>query len=224
MELGTMLATAALMLSVAALLVVVGLGETQIVASGGRSYDLFGNRWFDVGLFIAGVGLLWGAIAIAAIGSQGKARREFPALEVEVIAGGFNPTTLLAGMTTSATWYSQLIGFRITNRELQRSVSLEVRLKCALSPGFGNEKELRMHPSWQQEPSPLGGSLSQLRTPIPVGPQSTLTGYMVFDFANVSPYLTDDRKLELVSRWFNLFAVRVGGGHAYSFCSCNRVD
>ena len=193
-----MLATAGLMLSVAALLVLIGLGESQIAASEAKTADLFGNWWFDVGLFFAAVGLLWGAAAVAAIGSQGRARREFAALEVEVIGGGFNPTTLPDGMTTTDTWYSQLVAFRITNRELTRSVHLVLRLKCALTPGFGDEAELRMPPTWQKEPFPLGGSLAQLRSPLPVGPQSTVTGFVVFDFANVSPYLTDDRTLELM--------------------------
>jgi hypothetical protein len=33
-----------------------------------------------------------------------------------------------------------------------------------------------------------------------------------------------DASAELVLRWFNSFAVRVCGGHAYSFCCFNRVD
>jgi hypothetical protein len=35
---------------------------------------------------------------------------------------------------------------------------------------------------------------------------------------------TGSNNLLLVSRWFNLFAVRVGGGYAYSYCCFNRVD
>jgi hypothetical protein len=195
----TMLATAGLMLSIAALLVLIGLGETQIIASEGRSADLFGNRWFDVGLVVAGVGMFWGMAAIASIGSQSKARREFPAVEIEIIAGGINPSTLPPGTRTTFEWYSQLIGVRITNRELRRSANLKVRLKCRLTPGFGAEKELRLSPRWQDENAGgLGGSLPQLRDPILLEPQSTIEGYMVFDFMNVSPHITDDRQLEFM--------------------------
>lgn len=207
-----MLATAGLMLSIAALLIVIGIGEVQIAAAAGGSGGLLGNVWFDCGLFLAGVGVLWGAAAIASIGSQGKARREFPALLIEVVAGsgpsfpaapleGLYPTTLPPGLTTTDTWYSQMIGFRITNRELTRSASLDVRLKCVLTPGWGNETELRMRPKWQEQGAGTGhlaGALTQLRPPILLEPQSTVEGFMVFDFANVSPHLTEHRKLELV--------------------------
>lgn len=209
----TMLATAGLMLSIAALLIVIGIGLTQIAAAENyRDVNLFANTWFDLGLFVAGIGMLWGAAAIASIGSQAKALREFPALLIEIIAGsgpslpapaleGLFPTRLPPGLTTTDTWYSQMIGVRITNRELTRSASLDVRLKCVLTPGWGNETELRMRPKWQDDGEPGGGGglgLTQLRPPIPLEPQSTVEGFMVFDFMNISPHLTDDRKLEVI--------------------------
>jgi hypothetical protein len=206
----TMLATAGLMLSIAALLILIGIGLTQIVAAENhRDLNLFANTWFDLGLFVAAIGMLWGAAAIASIGSQAKALREFPALEIEIIAGsgpalpapplaGLYPTLLPPGLTTTATWYSQMVGVRITNRELTRSVSLAVRLKCKLTPGFGNETEMRMPPKWQEDTHGIGGMLPQLRPPIALGPQSTIEGFMVFEFANASPHLMDDRKLELL--------------------------
>jgi hypothetical protein len=194
----TLLASAGLLLSVAALLIVIGIGEVQITAAAGGSGSLFANAWFDVGAVVAAIGILCGLAAIATIGSQSKALREFPALEIEIIAGGFNPTTLPEGMTTSSQWLSQLIGVRITNRELTRGASLAVRLRCVLTPGFGNETEIRMRSTWQDSNYVLGGSLDQLRSPVALEPQQTIEGFLVFDFANVSPHLTDDRKLELL--------------------------
>ena len=195
-----MLATVGLMLSIAALLIVVGLGQTQIVAAESKPTQLFQNLWFDAGLFVASVGALWGGAAIAAMGSQNRALREFPALEIEIIAGGLNPTTLDPGVTTTSQWLSELIGVRITNRELTRSVSLGVRLKCKLTPGFSDEPELRMPPKWQEKENTLGvgGMLPQLRPPIALEPQTTIEGFMMFDFVNVSPHLQDDRLLEFI--------------------------
>jgi hypothetical protein len=148
----TMLATAGLMLSIAALLIVVGIGVTQIAAAEKHlDVNLVANAWFDLGLFVAVIGMLWGAAAIASIGSQAKALREFPALQIAIIAGsgpafpapplaGLYPTTLRPGLTT----------------------------------------------------------LTQLRPPMALEPQSTIEGFVVFDFMNVSPHLTDDRKLEII--------------------------
>jgi hypothetical protein len=206
----TMLATAGLMLSIAALLIVIGIGSIQVAAAENhRDLSLFANAWFDLGLFMAVIGMLWGAAAIASIGSQAKALREFPALHIEIIAGsgpsfpaaplaGLYPTPLAPGVTTTDTWYSQMIGVRITNRELTRGMSLAVRLKCELTPGFGNETEMRMPPKWQEDTDMVGAMLPQLRPPIALGPQSTTEGFMVFEFANASPHLTADRELELL--------------------------
>jgi hypothetical protein len=206
----TMLSTAGLMLSIAALLIVIGIGVIQIAAAENhRDLNLFASAWFDLGLFVAGIGMLWGAAAIASIGSQAKALREFPSLEIEIIAGsgpafpapplaGLYPTLLAPGVTTAATWYSQMIGVRITNRELTRGVSLAVRLKCKLTTGFGNDTEMKMPPKWQDNAHDIATMLPQLRPPVALGPQSTTEGFMVLEFANASPHLTDDRKLELL--------------------------
>lgn len=206
-----MLATVGLMVSVAALLIVIGIGVTQIIAAENhRNLNLLSNIWFDLGCLVAGVGMLWGAITIASIGSQAKALKEFPALKIQIIAGsavalpapplaGIYPTHLPAGLTTPSPWYSQMIGVRITNCELTRSASLAVRLQCILTPGFGSETELSVPPTWQEDNAGgLGGNLVQLRGPIDLKPRTTVEGFMIFDFMNASPHLTDDRKLELV--------------------------
>jgi hypothetical protein len=197
---GTILATAGLLLSIAALLIVVGIGQVQIDLAArpdARPANLFSDGWFLAGAIVGIVGIGWGVAAIAAMASQSRALRAFPALKIELIGGGFNPQRLPHGVTTADPWFSQQVNLRITNREITRRADLDVRMRCRLTPGFGDERELRLPPAWQEDYL-LGGSLQQLRPPIALEPQTTTEGFVVFDFANVSPHLTEDRQLELV--------------------------
>jgi hypothetical protein len=188
-----MLATAGLMLSAAAILVLVGIGKAQIAASEAKHANLFGIWWFDLGLSLTGVGLLWGAVAVAAIASQGRAASEFPALTVEVRGGGCNSTTSPEGTSTSWTCYSESIALRITNHERRREVHLDVRMTWVPST---RKEPYRFPARWQSDwHDPIG---VQLRTPIAVISRGTVEGWLVFDYVNLSNELSDDRQLEIV--------------------------
>ena len=128
----TMLAVAALMLSIAALLVVIGIGETQIVASenaGNHTANLFANGWFDVGLLLAGLGIFIGTVAISANSSQAAALKEFPDLAITVLARGAVDTeepgeAPLGGHSIRLVY----IRLRIFNREATRNANLSITL------------------------------------------------------------------------------------------------
>ena len=188
-----MLATAGLMLSIAALLVVIGLGESQIVASEGKSTNLFGNWWFDIGLVVAAIGMFWGLAAIAAIGSQGTARREFPDLTITVIAVGSlcvprgdwpqddPPLVRLA-----------LFGLRITNHERDRNASLSLTLWHDLVPETpeGVNDWPYFPPRWD----PPASVRNLLPLPIHSDPGTTQQGEVVFEIPNYPAPISADSK------------------------------
>jgi hypothetical protein len=131
----TMLAVAGLMLSIAALVVVVGLGEAQIAAAEGKTADLFGRPLFDLGLFVAGVGILIGTIAISANSSQAAALSEFPDLAITVLARGAVDTeepgeAPLGGHSIRLVY----IRLRIFNREAARNANLSITLLWPFLP------------------------------------------------------------------------------------------
>jgi hypothetical protein len=176
-----MLATAGLMLSVAALLVVIGLGETQIVASESKSTNLFGNRWFDIGLLVAAIGIFWGLAAIAAIGSQGNARREFPDLAITVFAvGRLNVPHGDWPQDDAPTVRLDQFGLRISNHERDRNASISMSLWHDLVPGtFGGLGDWPFYPPrWDPPPSMVR---DLLRFPIHLGPDTTRQGEVVFE-------------------------------------------
>ena len=128
----TLLAVAGLMLSIAALLVLVGIGETQIVASespGRHTAHLFTNGWFDGGLVFAVAGILVGIVAISASSSQASALREFPDLTIRVIAKATfdtsEPGAAPFGGRSVRLYYVRV---RVFNRERERNASLSLTL------------------------------------------------------------------------------------------------
>jgi hypothetical protein len=82
----TLLSVAGLMLSIAALLVLIGIGETQIAASIHGTTNLFANGWLDVGLLLALCGVAVAVVAISANSVQAAARKKFPDLVIKVEA------------------------------------------------------------------------------------------------------------------------------------------
>jgi hypothetical protein len=196
-----MLASAGLLLTVAGLLLIVGIGRAQIAAAQGSSGNLYADPCFDIGLFIGGCGLFWGLAAIASIGSQSKSRREFPDVLIKVVGTGIGPTRAQPGVTYSAPRQSRMIALRITNREASRIASFDVHLKGDLTKGsFGEETELSIPPLWQDNPSGAftESPVAQARLPIHVPPQTTFQGFMVFDFLNADEHLAKDPCIEIV--------------------------
>jgi hypothetical protein len=128
----TVLAVAGLMLSIAALLVLVGIGETQIVASespGRHAAHLFANGWFDGGMIFAVAGIVVGLVAVSANSSQASALREFPDLAIRVIAQATfdtnEPGAAPFGGRSVRLYYVRV---RIFNRERERNASLSLTL------------------------------------------------------------------------------------------------
>ncbi len=124
----TTLSAAGLFLTLAGLSIVIGIGQVQITAGQGRSGDLFGDGWFDVGLALAGIGILLAGLAMFANTSQATARREFPDLKILIYAAG-NLDTSEPGEAPSGGRQVRLahFGVRIGNRE---------RAFCSRSPAM----------------------------------------------------------------------------------------
>jgi hypothetical protein len=124
----TVLTSAGIIISTAALLVFVGVGEVQIAASQhNNTIKATDNSWFNIGLVTAALGILVGVVAVAAISSQAAAKREFPDVAIRLLAceeddarkpsdgGGFLKVLY--------------VRLRVINRELYRNVSLSIHLR-----------------------------------------------------------------------------------------------
>ena len=187
----TLLATAGVVVSVAGLLLVIGVGQVQIFATKGGSADLFADDWIIAGVIFAAVGIVSGCVSLAAMSSQGKARREFPALRVEVIGGGTEPLPNREG--TALAPHACFVGLRIWSLESSRLISLKVGLMC----DFDNvDHRMRIPPMWKDAAEqPL---LRQVRVPVDVAPQSTVEGFFLFDLNWLEPHLRGQPTLELV--------------------------
>jgi len=126
----TMLSVAGLVLTAAALLVLIGLGQAQIAASQGTPPELFGRPLFDLGGLAFVTGIILAGIAISANGSQGTARREFPDLLIRAVAVGgpvevTEPGAAPYGGGQVCIQYARL---HIFNRELDRTAVLSPTL------------------------------------------------------------------------------------------------
>lgn len=189
----TLLSLAGLMLSAAALLVLVGLGEAQIAASEGKTADLFSRPLFDIGGLMFTAGLILAGIAISANGSQGKALKEFPRLTINIVQVG--PTSLVSPLPGVPPDFGQprTIGLRITSRETTRNASLDFvlnlgQLPCGpLPPGY-RPKDVRMPPI--AEAIEVSGGLIQFGSPVHVGPQTTVQGLVAFNFLDAPDFQT----------------------------------
>jgi hypothetical protein len=180
----TMLAGAGLLLSAAAILVVIGIGNVQIAVARGRvpAPDLYSDWWFRGGLLVGFLGLVWGSLAVAAIGSQSNAHRDFPDLEIEILETGNIPTQA----RTRPARLCKYVVVRVSNREVRRVASLDVRLEGPIVPSkraAGNVLSV----------SPLVQSLSPseidppLRCPLHLEPQSTQQGWLAYDPQRYGP-------------------------------------
>jgi hypothetical protein len=122
----TLLTSAGVLLSIAALAVLIGIGETQLLASeANNGSDLYGNGWFLVGLGFMAFGAGSGLIAALASGSQGKALKEAPKLKIDIVEKHLCPE-----VTEPSGEHTQLlrVTLRITNLERTRSVGLSIGL------------------------------------------------------------------------------------------------
>jgi hypothetical protein len=200
----TLFAVAGLILSIAALLVVVGIGESQIVAAeeaGHHSVSLFVNGWFDTGLFLAGVGLFVGTAAISANNSQAAALREFPAAEIRImwraVADTTAPATPGESERSVRLVYMHLL---VTNRERSRTASLYFNGTWAMKPGTlivpgtvinaESGKPLLVFPParWEPDirmfrpyPAPQIDRARPLELPLHVAPGHTAEGDIFFE-------------------------------------------
>jgi hypothetical protein len=200
----TLIGMAGLVLAVAALLVVVGIGETQIVASedaGGHAANLFLNGWFDVGLFLAGLGILIGTVAISANSSQASARREFPDAEIRIMWRAFAdmaaPVAPDGRERRVRLVYMHLL---VTNRERSRTASLYFNGTWCLKPGTlvipgsvvdaESGKPFMVFPParWEPDirlfrpyPGPQLDSARPLELPLHVPPERTAEGDIFFE-------------------------------------------
>ena len=195
-----LLSMAGIILSAAALLILIGIGQVQIRASLHGSGDLFANWWFDVGGLVGIAGLVCGAVAVSCIGSQAKARREFPDLLIKVdewspirefdYPSRSNPSEITKGRIVH-------LRVRVTNNDRNRNANLSMWLWCFLEPGVGNRiEEWAFEPAdrWLVEHCP--DDYSQLADPVlHLGPESTRMGDLVFDLSRPFGGVID-RKLQ----------------------------
>ena len=185
-----MVATAGLFLSFAGLLLLLGIGEVQIAATAHGSHDPFENWWVRAGAVFAVAGLLYGAAALVAINSQARARREFPAVQIEVMGGGNVPPE--APDAQPPRW----VAFRVRSQEPTRGASLDVRLRCDL--GDYVDHPMRLPALWK-EPTPQEVQIvPPVRAPLDLPPMATVEGSMVFDLGYLEQHLVALPELEFV--------------------------
>lgn len=200
----TALGAAGLTLSIAALLLVIGVGESQIVASehpGKHAASLFANGWFDAGLAMAGLGIILGVIAISANGSQASARHEFPNVEMRIMWRAFADT--VAPAPSEGTGRAVRLAYMhllVTNRERARTASLYFNGTWPLQPGTllipgtvinaESGKPLLVFPParWEPDvrlfrpyPGPQLDSAEPLELPLHVPPERTAEGDIFFE-------------------------------------------
>jgi len=183
-----LLSTAGVILSAAALLMLIGIGQVQIRANLGGSGDLFANWWFDIGGLVGIAGLVCGTVAVSCIGSQTKARREFPDLLIRV--DEWSPVREFkypSRSDSSESINGRIVHLRVrvTNNEPNRNANLSMWLWCFLESGVVNELE-----EWSFEPADrwlvdhCREEYSQLVDPVlHLGPETTRMGDLVFDLS-----------------------------------------
>ncbi len=188
-----MLAAAGLLLSAAGLLFLIGVGQVQIETSAagiGSSTKLFADGWVIAGFVFAAVGLLWGVAALAAIGSQAAALREFPDLAIRVMATSADdvdePGEAPYGGQRVRLFYIRVY---ITNRERKRTAVLAPTLFFDLREEERGAK--RWAPAaWGLPPARwvperfLGlPSIKALPLPLHIGPGASVDGDLFFEIA-----------------------------------------
>jgi hypothetical protein len=190
----TLLGFAGVVLSVAALMVVIGIGKTQIVASefpGQHRADLLANGWFLIGLGSIAFGTVLAGIAISANSSQASARREFPNVAIRVHRQGWRdlplPGTTIGGPAGPEPSHILLAqyGFTVHSYERDRLANLSFTLRRPLRPGTpGSMDEWVFRPLEKDLPDPAP-SFELLPLPLHVEPGRTYVGDVVFDLSGV---------------------------------------
>jgi hypothetical protein len=133
----SLLSGTGVLVSMAALGVIIGIGEVQIGVDQHHSGDLFANAWFDIGLFLGGLALLSGIIAISASAEQSIARSAFPDIRLEIIRSlhllTFQERDILPGGPKTN---MGLVRYRVRfiNNELTRRASVSVTLQWKTKP------------------------------------------------------------------------------------------
>jgi hypothetical protein len=195
----TFLSVAGVVLSVGALMVLVGLGEAQIAASEGHTADLFGRTLFDVGLGVALLGIFIVSVAVSANQSQAAARRGFPDIRIGVYGDGVEeasesrrvlvPTRGFVDVRQRVHYFTLLI----TNAELSRPVNLMFTLRHDLVPAA--DLPATQLGEWfftraegAAPPIPDMDDVDCWTGPVHIEPQRSVTGLVVFD---VSPPMGD---------------------------------
>lgn len=133
----TLLSAAGVLVSAAALAVIIGIGSVQIQAGHGGSGDLFANPWFDVGIFLGGLALLVGIIAISASATQAIAISAFPDVTIRVTAMGRGKANrpMFFGIGPETPMEMYRIKAHIVNNERTRNVNLSVILHFRMQKG-----------------------------------------------------------------------------------------
>jgi hypothetical protein len=232
----TLLGFAGVVLSVAALTMLIDVGKAQVVAAeypGQHRANLFDNWWCWVAFAAAVLGLGLAAIAISANNSQATARRAFPNLSVipyswaapdEVPLGRTvlvpAPGRTLEEAKQEAKLRLVAYGLLITNHEPDRRANLTFRLRHDIAPPAGyleGVDEYFFSVADRDLPAAVPAFADRLDDIVRLDPQDSTHGEVVFD---ISPPVGDlirwDQEAEivvadLVSRTHKSFAVNRGG-------------
>jgi hypothetical protein len=207
----TLLAIGGLVLSIGALLVVVGIGESQIIASesvGTHAVNLWSTGWFDAGIALALLGILTGIVAIVASLSQAAARKEFPEVAVQVVARALfrDVLTPANSMYVGQAVHMFCCRVRAFNREGSRSANLSMALLWDLNPQsvetldeWTIDKIGFEAAEWEPQPIDQLPPLSRMPDTLDLGPEARKEGYVFFPLP-ISQWgsLDDSKSPELV--------------------------
>lgn len=203
-EVGIVVTAAGLVLSIAAFLVVIGIGRSQIIATeeaGKHHAHVFASPWFLTGLGLAIVGLLIGFVALIASTSQAIARREFPDLLIRVVAKSAadvdEPGEAPFGGHRVHLVYLRL---HIASRERTRTAILSPTLLWELLESERSSQ--RWSPSgwglsparWVPKSFPGLPSINALPLPLHVSPNTAVEGDLFFETALNQVQKLDPRK------------------------------
>jgi hypothetical protein len=135
----TLLGFVAVLLTIAALMIGIGIGETQIIASeypAQHRADIWGNGWFYLGFGGFMVGIALAAYAACAYASQAKGRREFPNLVMRVLLRSDHEGVQEPGHPSGHGQVVRLAFVRLLlkNEEQDRDVTFHVTLSLKTIP------------------------------------------------------------------------------------------
>jgi hypothetical protein len=188
----TMLGFAGVVLSIAALMIVVGIGKTQIVAAesmGKHRADLAANPWFLIGLVAVAVGVLFAGFALSANASQATARREFPNLAIRVYLEGSEEVPLPGDMMSLGGPIPRRVslaqyGIVIQSREIDRLASLSFSLLLQLTEPVAGGTTWEFRPLERDLPD-SAPTFNLLPLPFHAEPGRTTVGEVIFDVSGL---------------------------------------